>query len=121
MRKSLILFKNPLRYYIINKGSKKKVFVIDTIKFSSIKELYQRVEPALLCKTDELKRKGYKFIKKEDVWNALKNNKWNSAQNLSLHDIVDDILNTPDEFFTNYFQTVFKNLKRDINLEENIL
>ena len=80
------------------------------------------MQPALGCKAEELKRKGYLFIKKEDIWNALRKEKWMDARNLSLHDMVDDILNTPDEFFIAFVNKVFKEMPRDINLqEENIL
>ncbi len=100
----------------------KKVFVIDTIKFASLTELYNRLKPALECRANELKRKGYKYIKPEDIWNSLKNYKWNAANDLSLHDMVDDILNTPDEYFIKYLFNILKNTKRDINFEEeNIL
>lgn len=72
---------------------------METIKFSSTNELYNRVKPALECKKNDLKRKGYPYLKIEDIFLALKDYKWNTAHDLSLYEIVDDILNTNDEFF----------------------
>ena len=37
-----------------------------------------------------------------DIWNILKNNIWNQAKNLSLCDMVNDILNVDDEKIYNY-------------------
>ena len=63
------------------------------IEFNNIKELYERLIPALNTKVTELKRNDMDYIKKEDIWNYLKNTKWVSANNLLLHEMVDDILN----------------------------
>ena len=94
---------------------------METIKFSSTTELYNRLKPALECKKNDLKRKGFPYLKQEDIWNALKKYKWNTAHDLSLDVIVDDILNTEVEFFANYLQNEFKNLSQEINLDEKDL
>ena len=63
------------------------------IEFNDIKELYDRVTPALNTKVTELKRNDLDYIKKDDIWNYLKDKKWSKANNLLLYQMVDDILN----------------------------
>ena len=63
------------------------------IEFNNVKELYERLLPALTTKVDELKRNDLDYIKVEDVWNYLKKAKWEKANNLLLYQMVDDILN----------------------------
>ena len=63
------------------------------IEFNNVKELYERLLPALNAKIIELKRCDIDYVKKEDIWNYLKNEKWSKANNLLLYQMVDDILN----------------------------
>lgn len=63
------------------------------IEFNSIKELYERLLPALNTKVTELKRNDIDYVKKEDIWNYLKDSKWSKANNLLLYQMVDDIIN----------------------------
>lgn len=67
---------------------------MNDLKFESLKELYDRVLPALRSKVKELKRQNVSYIKEEDIWNILKTNKWMNHQTLTLAEMVDDILNT---------------------------
>ncbi len=66
---------------------------MDDIKFGSVKELYARVLPALRSKKKELIRNKIKYITEQDIWTVLSNNTWKKEQDLTLADIVDDILN----------------------------
>lgn len=61
------------------------------IEFKNLEELKKRVGPALATKEKELKLKKYS-IKKEEIWNYLVKNKWSTSKNLTLYDIVNDIL-----------------------------
>ena len=70
---------------------------MDDIKFGSLQELFIRVKPALRSKVKELKGVGYNFITETDVFNYLKDNKWCKKSNLTLSELVDDILSTPNE------------------------
>ena len=79
------------------------------IEFSSVKELYERLIPALKTKEQELKRNNINYIKKEDIWNYLKITKWKGAKNLLLHQMVDDILNVDYVLLKNYVEDNIRN------------
>ena len=70
---------------------------MDEIKFKSLEELYQRLLPAFKTKVADLKRTGIYNIREIDIWNYLKNNYWRQKRNLTLGEMVNDILSTPNE------------------------
>lgn len=72
--------------------------------FSSIEELYKRVEPALNSKIKDLTRVGVHYVQKADVWNYLKNNVWCKKNNLSLGEIVNDIMTVSNAELEMYVQ-----------------
>ena len=86
------------------------------IEFSSVKQLYDRLLPALKTKELDLKRNNINYIKKEDIWNYLKITKWSGAKDLLLHQMVDDILNVDDVLLRNYVED---NLRKNI-VEPNL-
>lgn len=63
------------------------------MKFNTEEELYIRVLPALTSKMCELERKNIKDIKQKDIWKMLKDTKWITSHDLTLADIVSDIMN----------------------------
>lgn len=65
--------------------------------FSTQKELYERVKPALNAKITELHRLGFSYITDIDVWNYLIESKWKKSHNLVLSDIVSDILHADNK------------------------
>lgn len=83
-------------------------------EFSSLEELYNRVKPALYSKKEEMRRSGYEYVKEGDIWNYLKENVWNKAKNLELHEVVSNILNT-DNALIDYY------LKEKLNLRDRQL
>lgn len=85
---------------------------MDDMEFSSLSELYKRVTPALNTKVDELRRNNYTYIKSEDIWNYLKEHKWIRAYNLTLADIVDDILNCSNVEIDRYVKDKMKHHSR---------
>ena len=87
------------------------------IEFKSVGELYERLIPALATKEYELKRNGYSYIKKEDVWNYLTSYKWKSSNSLLLFQMVDDILNIDDILLKNYIEKKFSNIRVEPKLE----
>ena len=62
------------------------------IEFETLEELKQRITPALKTKAKELKMNNYN-IKEEDIWNYLIKNKWKKSKDLTLYDIINDIIN----------------------------
>lgn len=68
------------------------------IEFNSIEDLYKKVLPALKIKKREMKKKGIE--KSEiDIFNHLIQTKWSKMVNLSLNEIVNDILNYQNSIF----------------------
>ena len=88
------------------------------LEFSSLKELYDRIKPALETKVSEMHRLGYTHIKCEDIWNYLKENKWKKSSNLALHEMINDVLNTDNVLIDTYFKDKMGSSKRTPNLEE---
>lgn len=74
------------------------------IEFSSLEELYRRIKPALHTKKEEMRRAGYIYIKEEDIWNYLKEIKWINSKNLSLYQMVSDVLNVENELIDRYLK-----------------
>ncbi len=71
---------------------------MEEIKFESVTDLYRRLYPALSTKKNEMLKDGIK-ISELDIWNYLRNNIWNSASNLKLYNMVDDIMNLSADVF----------------------
>ncbi len=63
-------------------------------EYKSQKELYLNLVPALNVKLKLLRRNNYKDITREDIWNYLKDNKWRYGVDLTLADMVQDIIHT---------------------------
>lgn len=73
-----------------------------SIEFRSVKELYDRVKPALYSKVKELRGLGYKYIHEEDIWNYLVLEYWKKKQDLQLCDLINDILYLDNLEISNY-------------------
>ena len=84
------------------------------MNFSSLEELYNRLKPALRTKRRELKENGYGYLKIEDIWNYLKENKWRRSNNLSLNDMVSDILNADNQYIDDFFKEKLNEKNREI-------
>ena len=88
------------------------------IEFKSVKDLYERLKPALDAKVNELKRKDLDYIKSEDIWNYLKINKWENADNLLLYQMVDDILKLDDSEIDEYVKAKIRKKVIKPNLDD---
>ncbi len=88
------------------------------IHFSTMQELYTRVTPALQTKVNDSARAGITYIKEEDIWNYLKENKWIKQSNLALYEMVSDILNVDIILIENYLQQKLKVETRSPLLDE---
>ena len=87
------------------------------IGFNSLEELYNRLRPALLTKLSDLKANGYGYLKIEDIWNYLKENKWKSSHDLMLSDMVSDILDSDNALIDDYFKEKINEKNRKIYLD----
>lgn len=88
------------------------------VEFSSLEELYKRLKPALITKRNEMNRNGYKYIKIEDIWNYLKEEKWQTANNLALYEMVSDVLNVDDLLIDDYLKQKLNLKNREIYFKE---
>ena len=83
---------------------------MESIKFNSLQELYDRLKPAMETKVYELSKAGIKYINVNDIWEYLKQYKWIKSKDLTLSQCVDDILNTSIEEYKKYLKTKMKNI-----------
>lgn len=77
---------------------------MEDIIFNSLEDLYNRLKPALINKKNELYSLGYKNINEMDIWNYLKVKKWVNACNLSLYQMVDDIINADGILLADFYK-----------------
>lgn len=88
------------------------------VEFNSLEELYRRIKPALHTKKEEMKRSGYPYIKEEDIWNYLKEIKWVHSKNLSLYQMVSDVLNVEDSLIDRYLREKLSMRNRDVYFKD---
>jgi len=81
------------------------------INFESQEELYKRVLPALKSKRKLILLDGFKSVKKNDIWDFLRETKWSDINGLELCDMVDDILNVDNTLIIEY--CLNKNREKD--------
>ena len=87
-------------------------------KFQTEQELYHHVMPALRAKCMDFKRHQMPYIKEEDIWNYLKEIKWKKARDLSLYEMVDDVLNIDDIVIDSYIRGKMNLKNREIYFKE---
>ena len=87
-------------------------------EFKSLRELYDRVTPALRSKRIELNKIGYKEIKESDIWNYLTSKKWKNSINLSLSELVNDIFESSGEEIVNYMILKLSKEMREPHFDE---
>lgn len=88
------------------------------LEFSSLQELFNHIKPALNTKLREMKRNGYDYIKIEDIWNYFKEVKWTKASDLSISEMVSDILNTGNAQIDLYLKQKLNSMDRKLYFEE---
>ena len=87
-------------------------------EFNSLEELYNRLKPALEAKRIQMKKNGFNYIRIEDIWNYLKEIKWKKARDLSLYEMVDDVLNIDDIVIDSYIRGKMNLKNREIYFKE---
>lgn len=70
-------------------------------EYKNQEELYQGLIPALNVKIKYLKKNKITNITKEDIWNYLKETKWKNSVDLTLADMVQDILHIDNDELLN--------------------
>ena len=88
----------------------------EKIEFKSLKELYERVKPALYSKQKEVRRLGLKYVTEKDIWNYLVENVWKSKENLELHELISDILYANNYDLNEYAMRKVKDYKESEDL-----
>ena len=68
-------------------------------EYHSQRELYEDLIPAINVKLARLNRKD---IKREDIWNYLREFKWKNSVDLTLGEMVQDIIHTDNLEFIDY-------------------
>ena len=91
------------------------------VEFKNIKELYERVTPALKSKVRELRKNKITYIKEVDVWNCLIELYWKNQKGLVLSEVVDDILNTDNSIIEDYMKEQMKKIQNDANMDIEII
>jgi hypothetical protein len=86
-------------------------------EFKSLKDLYIKVKPALTVKKNELRNFGINYVKEEDIWNCLKELKWIKTTNLSLSEMVNDILECNPDTIDMYVKKQISRLEKHANTE----
>ena len=72
-------------------------------EINSLKDLYDLLHPALKSKEREMHDLKHLYIKEQDIWEYLRENVWDDAYNLTLSDMVSDILNADNDKIAAYF------------------
>lgn len=72
-------------------------------EYKSLRELYEALVPALNVKIRMFKN-TFSYIRKEDIWNYLKDNIWINSVNLSISQMVSDIINVDGIKIENYLK-----------------
>lgn len=83
-------------------------------EYKTQKELYQNLIPALNVKLRLLKNNDYHDITKIDIWNYLKETKWRNSIDLTLADMVNDIIHSDNKDIDIYLKKNKENYKKEI-------
>jgi len=78
--------------------------VVLVITFSNRSELLKRVQPALTTRENDFRRRNIYFINKDNILTSLINKKWINDVDLTLSEIVDDILYCNADFVYDYYR-----------------
>ena len=72
------------------------------MEFATQKELYLKLLPVFTVKKRLMSITKYKHLTNEDIWTYLIETKWRKSYDLSLSDIVNDIINVDIDKVNNY-------------------
>ena len=86
-------------------------------EINSLQELYNKLLPVLKTKVNEMKLRNIDYIDEIDIWNYQKN-KWANSNNLTLFDMVSDILDTSDYIYENYIKNKWKENQKNLSIDK---
>lgn len=81
--------------------------------YNNAKELFDSLKPAFLVKL-RLIRNDYDYITKTDIWNYLKINKWCKATDLTISEMVDDIIMVDIDKVDRFLKEYMKKQERQL-------
>lgn len=91
------------------------------LNFTSQKELFDHVKPALNAKKEELHRLGYPYITINDIWNYLAEKKWKNGKDLALSDIVSDIIHADNRKIEEYLKGKLTKTRRSQYFDNDLI
>ena len=74
------------------------------MEFTSLQQLYQKLLPAFNVKKRLIFKSKYKDINNENIWNYLTETKWKTATDLSLPEMINDIITVELEDIYKYME-----------------
>ena len=90
----------------------------ENIEFRSVKELYDRVLPALYSKVKELRRMHLVYPTEKDIWNYLVEHSWKNKKGLELHELISDIINVDNYLVNDYVMKKLNKYKNEEPISE---
>ena len=87
-------------------------------EINSLQDLYRLLLPALRTKKKEMHDLKHLYIKEEDIWEYMRESVWMDAVNLTLSDMVDNILNTDNDKIASFMAS--RMLESRIDDDESI-
>ena len=74
------------------------------MEFTSLQQLYKKLIPAFNVKKRLILKSKYKDINNENIWNYLTETKWKKATDLSLPEMINDIITVELEDIYKYME-----------------
>lgn len=74
-------------------------------EYTSQKELYEALIPAFNVKLRMFKNNEFSFLTKKDIWDYLKDNVWVNSVNLTISQMVSNIINVEGSKIVNYLKS----------------
>ena len=80
-------------------------------EYKSQKELYEGLIPAMNVKLKLLRKSKYTNITYDDIWEYLRDFKWKDSVDLTLSDMVQDIIHTDNLEIVSYVKNKVGNIE----------
>ena len=90
-------------------------------RFTSLKALYKRLLPAIKTKHSEMILSGFSYVSKEDIFNYVQKKTWKDTKEITLYEMVSDILNADCYDIVAFLGKKVKQEKKEIVKEDKTL